>query len=167
MKSVLTFIALVLLVGCSASSPDTNAIEGTGNWGLVTNGLKCRVTTDRQEYRISEPVRVLVEVVNSGTRAVSFGRAEVWLSAGQGGFGSGTSHEYPQKEESGYPVTLQPDSRWEKTLIIHPWGPTYSSSPAVAAPGSMTLEAIFVYRPDSSSKAKFVKSSVVTFEAKK
>ena len=127
------------------------------------------MTTDRQEYRLSEPVRVLVEVVNSGTRPVSFGRAEVHLSARQGSFGCGITSEFPQKEESGYPVTLQPGSRWEKTIIIHPWGPMLSCLPAVAAPGSMTLEASFVYRPDFSSKGKSVKSvksSVITFEVK-
>ena len=173
MKSVFTLIALVLLVGCVTSRPDASAITGTGDWGPVTNGLKCRVTTCRQEYKLSEPVRVLMEVVNSGTSPVSFGWAEVHLSAIQGDkdkppyFFSTTMHEFPHKTEAGDLAALQPGTRWEKTIVIRPWGPTRSSSPSVASPGSMTLEGSFVYRPDSSSAGKSVASSAVTFEAKK
>jgi len=173
MKSVLTFVSLLALVGCSHHVREAGPLTGSGEWGSVANGLKCRVTTDRQDYRISEPVRVLVEVASSGTHPISFGWAEVHLSAIQGDkqkppyFFSTTLHEFPYKTESGENAALQPGDVWKKTVVIRPWGPTYSSLPSVASPGRMTLEASFVYRPDSSSAGQSVQSSTVTFQARK
>lgn len=170
MKSALAIVAVALLVGCEARKHKSNEITGTGDWGSVTNGLRCRVTTDKQEYRISEPVRVLVEVTNAGSRSVSFGWAEVWLSAFQGDRGahffSTTMREFPQKTESGGTLTLNPGQVWQETVVVRPWGPTRSSSPSVAGPGMMTIHASFVYRPDSTSAGQSVQSSEKTFEAK-
>ena len=173
MKSVFTIIIIVLLMGCPISKHELRMITGTGDWGSVTNGLKCRVTTDRQEYRISEPVRVLVEVFNAGSQPVSFGWAEVYLSAIQGDrenppyFFSTTLHEFSYEAESGGTVTLNPGDVWQQTVVVRPWGPTYSSSPSVASPGTMTIEASFVYRPNSTEAGQSVQSSVTIFEAKK
>ncbi len=170
MKSVLAIITVALLVGCEARKHESKEITGTGDWGSVTNGLRCRVTTDKQEYRISEPVRVLVEVTNAGSRSVSFGWAEVHLSAFQGDRGahffSTTMHEFPQKTESGATLTLNPGEVWQETVVVHPWGPTFGSSPSVAAAGMMKIFAIFVHRPDSASAKQTVQSSEKTFEAK-
>ena len=173
MKSVLTIITIMLLTGCPVSNHELRVITGTGDWGSVTNGLKCRVTTDKQEYRISEPVRVLIEVFNSGSQPVSFGWAEVHTSVIQGDrekppyFFSTTMHEFSYEAEPGGSFTLNPGEVWQQTVVIQPWGPTLSSSPSVASSGSMTIEASFVYRPNSTEAGQSVQSSVTTFEAKK
>ena len=156
----------------SPTAAEPTVLTGSGEWGSVINGLKCRVTTDKREYRISEPVRVLVEVANAGPHPVTFGRAEIHLSAIQGDrdkfpyFFSTTLHEFPHKTESGNTLTLHPGKVWQKTVVVRPWGPTYGSSPSVASPGVMSIEARFVYRPDSTSAGQSVQSSVTTFEAK-
>ena len=173
MKSVWALTTLLVFAGCSHPVREASSLTGSGEWGSVVNGLKCRVTTDRQYYRLSEPVCVLVEVTNSGIRPISFGWAEVYLSVIQGDkqnppyFFNTTLHEFPHKTKSGQNATLQPGDVWERTMVIHPWGPTYSSSPSVASPGGMTLEARFVYRQDSSSVGQSVQSAVVTFEVRK
>ena len=175
MRYPLAIITVALFVGCSPPKHESMEITGTGDWGSVTNGLKCRVTTDKQEYRISEPVSVLVEVTNVGPRPVTFGRAEVQLTAVQGDrkkppysyFFSTTLHEFPHKTESGNTLTLHPGKVWQKTVVVRPWGPTLSSSPSVAGPGTMTIEAIFVYGPNSASAGQSAQSSAKAFEVKK
>lgn len=146
---------------------------GSGDWGAVSNGLKCRVTTDRREYRISEPVHVLVEVANVGGSPVSFGCAEVQLAARQGdrktplGFFSGAMREFTEATQNGKPFVLSPDRVWKRAMILYPWGPTFSSNPVVASPGKMSIYGIVAFRPDTSGAGRSVQSSTKTFEAKK
>jgi hypothetical protein len=173
MKYVFIGITFVCLVGCTTLKTNVQQIKGTGDWGAVTNGLSCRITTDRDEYTISEAVTVLVEVMNSGQKPVSFGWAEVHLSVVQGkrdtplGFFSTTMHEFPEKKADGTPCTLVPGEIWTRTVAIKPWGPTRSSIPSVAGPGIMTIDGMFIYRTDSSSMGQSVRSGIKEFMAKK
>ena len=171
MRTLLAVIAVAAVAGCATPQVSTVAITGSGDWGAESNGLRCRISLDRTEYRISEPVYVLVEVTNSGVRPVSFGWAEVRTHAIQGNrnkppfFFSTSMHEFPEKGPSGGPFTLAPGQVWRKTVVIRPWGPTRSSIPSVAGPGTMTMDADFLYRPDSSSRGQSVSSSMRSFEA--
>jgi len=173
MRYLLTSVAMVWLAGCATAQTNTPQIQGTGNWGAETNGLTCRVTTDRGEYTISEPVSVLVGVRNAGRQPVRFGMAEVHLTAIQGDrdkppyFFSTTLHEFPEKTAPRDVFTLAPGEVCSRTVVVRPWGPTYSSIPAVASPGTMTIEALFVYRPDASSRGKAASSATIQFTAKK
>jgi hypothetical protein len=165
--------AIACLAGCVAAQTDAPQIKGTGDWGALTNGLACRITTDRDEYTISEPVTVLLEVRNSGQQAITFGWAEVHLSAIQGDrnkppyFFSTTLHEFPEKKDDGSVRTLVPGDVWTRTVVVKPWGPTHSSIPATAGPGKMTIEGLFVYRPDQSAGGQSLSSGTKEFTAKK
>ena len=173
MRYLLSSMAVVCLVDFASAQTNAPQIRGTGDWGTVTNGLACRITTDRTEYRISETVSVLVEVKNAGQQPVTFGWAEVHLSAIQADrnkppyFFSTTEHEFPEKNANGSAFTLAPGNVWSRTVVVKPWGPTHSSIPAVAGPGKMTIEGLFVYRPDASARGQSVSSAAKEFTAKK
>jgi hypothetical protein len=173
MRHLLIKIALVCLAGCATAQTNAPEIKGTGDWGAVTNGLACRITTDRDEYTIPEPVTVLVEVRNAGRQPVTFGWAEVHLSAIQGDranppyFFSTTMHEFPETQDDGRPRTLGPGEVWTRTVVVKPWGPTMSSIPSVAGPGKMTIDGMFVYRPDASARGQSVSSGVKEFMARR
>ncbi len=173
MRYLFSGIAIVCLAACATAQTNAPQIKGTGNWGAQTNGLVCRITTDRDEYTISEPVTVLIEVRNSGNQPISFGWAEVHLSAIQGNrdkppyFFSTTLHEFPEKKPDGSTRTLAPGDLWTRTVVIKPWGPTLSSIPSVASAGKMTIEGSLVYRPDAGARGQSVSSAVKQFTAKK
>jgi hypothetical protein len=138
-------------------------IVGRGEWGPTRLGLSCRVTTDRADYEIGDPVHVFVEVRNLTDRPIALGlepllqvgrdgrlsrqSAEVHLSftqeaAGKSGFFSTYHVSFPRGTGSeARAVVVPPKGTYSEVVTRRPWGPTFGSAPNVAQPGGMTLTA--------------------------
>jgi hypothetical protein len=162
MKTCLLLLVLIVLVPIHAGDAPPN-IEGRGEWGPETLGLRCRVTTDKSAYKIGESVRVLVEVQNMTDKSVALGLepllqigkknqfsrqlAELHLSFSQGsdgklGFFSTHHITFPRGLKSeARALVVEPKGTFTEVVTVTPWGPTLSSDPSEPVPGRMTLNA--------------------------
>ena len=152
------FLGVFLLSLARADEPST--FKGHGDWSQSIQGVSCRVTPDKTEYTLGEPVRVLVEVRNEIDMPIALGleplievdkegrlcrqQAEIGLTFSQGspGFFATYSITFPKgKGSEARAVVIEPKGTFSEIITTSPWGPTFSSGPSTAQSGIMVLQA--------------------------
>jgi hypothetical protein len=184
MKTFSPLFLGVLLVSL-ARAEQLSTFQGYGDWSRSTQGVCCRATPDKTEYALGEPVRVLIEVRNETDSPIALGLeplievdkegrlfrqpAEIGLTFSQGiqGFFATYSITFPKGNGSeARAVVIEPKATFSEIITTTPWGPTYSSIPSTAQPGTMALKASLRQFLSPDLKKTAVDSPTVTFTLK-